>query len=367
MVMSSNIFNTEKKNYKEVSLFLGEQHGLFDSINKQYPKLWSLYKKLKALNWDENEFSFSSCNLEFKTVPKNVRDIMIRTLAWQWEADSVAANHVIAILAPYVSSTELTCYLLELGSNEAVHGLTYSEIVRNSFDNPDDVLKEILSVNESISRMETISSIFEKAYQTSHKLALGQVDKNQETFNDAFMMIVALYALERIQFMASFAITFAVAETGVFIPIATAVQKILQEEFEIHSQGDKVILDYLLQTEYGLNAFSQCREQVIKLINEVVACEFSWLDNLFSEGRELAGVDAELMKKWVLFNSKEVYDFFSIRSEHVFPTKNPLPYMDEWMNINAIQASPQEDRDGAYMVGGITTTTDGKTFDVEDL
>lgn len=367
MTISNNIFNTQKQNYKKVDLFLGEKGGLFDSINKQYPKIWSLYKRLKALNWDENEISFASCNLEFKTVPKSVYDIMIRTLAWQWEADSVAARNVVPILAPFVSSDELWCYLLELGRNESIHSLTYSEIVRTSFDDPEQVLKEILSVNESLSRMETITSIFEKAYQTSHLLALGKVEKNQETFNDVFMLFAALYALERIQFMASFAITFAVAEAGMFIPIATIVQKICQDEFEIHSQGDKIILDYLLQTEYGLNAFSQCRDKISTLINEIVNTEFNWLDNLFSEGRELTGVDAELMKKWVLFNSKEVYDFFAIKSTHNFPVKNPLPYMDTWMNINAIQASPQELRDGAYMLGGITNNSDGKTFEVDDL
>ena len=75
--INSKIFNTNKTDYKTPSLFLGQDPGLFDSINKAYPEIWKLYKKLKALDWDENEQDYTSCNLEFKTCPKDVRDMMI--------------------------------------------------------------------------------------------------------------------------------------------------------------------------------------------------------------------------------------------------------------------------------------------------
>ena len=83
--VDANIFNTKKTDYGNVQLFFGQEPGLLDSIHKFYPKLWRLFKKLRKQDWDEEEFDFSLCNVEFKTCPPHVYERMINTLIWQWE------------------------------------------------------------------------------------------------------------------------------------------------------------------------------------------------------------------------------------------------------------------------------------------
>ncbi|MFO5520899.1 hypothetical protein ACLBP3_30280, partial [Klebsiella pneumoniae] len=56
------------------------------------------------------------------------------------------------------------------------------------------------------------------------------------------MFFIALYFLERIQFMASFAVTFAIGRTGAFQQIAAAVKKIAQDEFEVNDQDVQQII-----------------------------------------------------------------------------------------------------------------------------
>ncbi len=371
--INSKIFNTNKTDYKTPSLFLGQDPGLFDSINKAYPEIWKLYKKLKALDWDENEQDYTSCNLEFKTCPKDVRDMMIMTLAWQWEADSIAARSLLGIASPFISSSELTAYWTRVQDNEVVHSLAYSEIVRTSFDNPDEVFQEILQVTESLKRVSVISDIMSEVHDVGHKLALGLVDKNsQEVYNSIFMFVCALYVLERIQFMASFAITFAICDSGLFQPIGSIVQKICQDEYEIHSKGDRIILDYELRTDKGLMAFSQCRDKIKLLIDSVVNTEFSWIDTLFGRientntyQRSLVGLDAELSKKWVLYNAKEVYSFFAIEPEHELPKKNPISFIEEWINSGDTQGSPQEDRPTQYLLGAVVDDLKDEVIEVD--
>jgi ribonucleoside-diphosphate reductase beta chain len=363
--ISTNIFNSGKTDYEMPPLFLGEAPGLFDSINKHYPKIWELYKTLKKSDWDENDFSFISCNVEFKTCPKPVYDMMIRTLAWQWQADSIASRSLTPIVAPFVSSSELWAMWGRVADNEVVHALTYSEIVRSSFDYPDKILADIVAMNDSMSRANVVADVMEKTYQTSHKLSLGLVEKNQETYNDIFMFVVGLYALERIQFMASFAVTFAIAETGMFLPIAKAVQKICNEEYKIHAPLDKVILDYELRTSNGLMAFTQCKPLIQKLLDEVVQVELDNVDALFSEGRELVGVDADLLKQWVLFNAKEPYTFFGLQAVYPLPEKNPMHFMESWMDIDSVSISPQEERGGAYLVGGFSNDDEGAVYEMD--
>lgn len=351
MTIDSKIFNTEKTDYKAPSLFMGQQLGLLDTINKNYPEIFKLYKKQKSLDWDESEFDFTGCNTEFKTCSKNTYEIMIRTLSWQWEADSVACKSIIPIIAPFVTSTELWVAWLRIADAESTHSLTYSEMVRNSFDNPDEVLKEILEVSEALQRMDVVADTFSKVYDTSLALATGKIQKDQSAYEDIYMFVVAMYCLERIQFVASFAVTFAVANSGQFVQFGKAVQKICQEEFEVHQLLDRAVLDYEAMTEHGQLARINNKERIEALVLSVIESELKWVGYLLSEDRELVGMTPELLKGWVLYNSKDVLDYFDIKHSYDIPTKNPIPFIEDWIDINRIQASPQEEKNGQYMLG----------------
>lgn len=365
MTINPNIFNTEKTDYNQPSLFMGQKLGLIDSINKAYPEIFKLYKKVKSLDWDENEFDFSGCNVEFKTCTRETYEIMIRTLAWQWEADSVACTSLIPIVAPFVTSTELWVTWQRVADQEGIHSLAYSEMVRNSFDNPAEVLQDILSVKESLGRVTTVAEVFGSVYKTSVALADGRIQKDQAAYNDIYLFVVALYCLERIQFIASFAVTFAVANTGQFVPFGKAVQKICQDEFETHQLLDRAILDYESMTSYGQTARIQNKEKIETLVKEVIDTELSWVDYLLSEGRELVGMTPNLLKGWVLYNAKEVLDYFQIEHSYDIPTKNPIPFVEDWIDINRIQASPQQEKNAQYMLGMVTDDIPDGVIDID--
>jgi ribonucleoside-diphosphate reductase beta chain len=364
--IGNEIFNTEKKSYGNTPLFLGERPGLFDTVNKQYPKIWDLYKRMKSMDWDENEFDYSSCNKDFKTCSKSVYDMMIKTLAWQWEADSVASRVIGPLVAPFVSSSELWAAWLRVSDNEVLHSAAYSEIVRNSFDDPRVVINEVLSVKESLSRLSSITKVLEEVHEISHRLALGEINREDPVAYEAiFMFTCAMLCLERIQFMSSFAITFAIAETGLFLPIGKAVQKICQEELEVHVELDKAVLEIEMKTERGQRAFVKCSSKIHQMIDEVVQTEIAWTEYAFSDGRELAGLTQELLVEGVKWNAADVYRFFDFKVPYNSPVRNPLGYMEDWVNISRTQPSAQEEKVGAYMMGAVLDTAGDKTYNVD--
>lgn len=364
MKMVENVFNYDKTDYEKPLLFLGEKPGLFDTVNRHYPKIWELYKAQKSLDWDENEFDYSSCNADFKQCSKSTYEMMIKTLAWQWEADSVASRAIAPVLAPFITSSELWAAWQRISDNEVIHAATYSEIVRNSFDDPSQVLDEILRVEEAHARLERVAKAFNEGFEASHKYALGQIENNQDTYNKLFMMVIALFCMERIQFMASFAVTFAICDTGLFQPIGKAIQKIAQDELEIHVELDRVVLANELSTERGRTAYRQCKDDIMALINEVVESEIEWIDYLFSEGRELVGMTADRLSAWTLFCAKDVYYTLGIAdAPYDFPENNPLKFMEKWLNISKTQASPQEQDIAAYKVGVMRRTDEDVIFD----
>lgn len=364
--MPHNIFNYEKTDYEKPLLFLGEKQGLFDTINRHYPRIWELYKTQKSLDWDENEFDYSSCNADFKKASRSTYDMMIKTLAWQWEADSVASRAIAPVLAPFITSSELWAAWQRISDNEVIHAATYSEIVRNSFDDPSAIIDEILRVQEAHERLARVVKAFSEGFKASHLYALEQLPNDQETYNAIFMMVVALYCMERIQFMASFAVTFAICDTGMFQPIGKAIQKIAQDELEIHAELDRAVLQNELDTARGQIAFAQRREDIEQLIAEVVDSERAWITYLFSEGRELVGMNAERLAAWTLYCAKDVYQTLGIETtRYEFPKANPLKFMEKWLNISKTQASPQEQDIAAYKVGVMRRNDEGVVFDDE--
>lgn len=364
--MKPEVFNTEKTDYESPMLLMGEQPGLFDTVNKKFPEIWKIYKSQKALDWDENEFDYSSCNAEFKSCSRSTYDMMIKTLAWQWEADSVASRAIAPVLAPFITSSELWAAWQRVSDNEVIHAATYSEIVRNSFDDPREILDEILKVEQAMDRLTKVAEVFSEGYVISHKYAIGLAEKSQETYNVLFKMIAALFVLERIQFMASFAITFAICDTGLFQPIGKAVQKIAQDELEIHVELDKAVLRHeMANSKYGKVAIKQCSEDIKQLIDQVVESEFAWVDYMFSEGRELVGLNADVLKRWVLFCAKDVYNFFDLKSEYTLPRDNPLKFMENWLDISKTQPSPQEQDNAQYKVGIMRRNDADTEFDID--
>ena len=363
----TKIFNAEKDapQYREKSpLFFGPDPGLFDTVNKHYPKIWSIYKTMKSLDWSEDEFDYSQCQIDFKNCPKPVYDMMIRTLAWQWEADSIASRSIAPVLAPFISDSSLWAAWQRISDNEVVHAATYSEIVRMSFDDPEAVLKDILAVKESLVRLTAIGKVFKEGYEASHRYALGLISVD-EAYDKLFMMIVALLLLERVQFMASFAITFTICSSNLFQPVGKAVQKIAQDELEVHVALDKEVLRIELGTERGRSCYERQKNAIKILCDEVVNSELVWTDYLFSEGRELVGVTASTIKNWVLFNARDVYKFLDIESEFKFPRSNPMPHLDDWINISNTQAAPQEQDNNQYKVGTVIRDDSVASFDVD--
>lgn len=371
------IFNKDKQDYKDTPVFLGEAPGLVDSINRRHPEIWKIFKGLKSDDWDENEFNFVSCNTEFKTADRNTYDMMIKSLAWQWETDSVAGNAILPIIASFNPCTEVWVAAVRIADNELVHALTYSEIVRVSFDDPNVIMEEILSVNESVVRLSSVGDALDKIKRKGLEFQLGLIPNDQSLYNEAYKLPIIMLYLERIQFMASFGVTFAIAEAGNFIPIGKAVQRIAKDELESHVPYDQSLTSKTHLEERGAIARVETKDELESLMNDVIVQECKWVDYLFSEGRSLVGLTAEKLKLWVGFNSL----FVANRLGYVISTAtyselecveadlltNPLPWITDWLDMSKIQPSPQEEDNGQYKVNILVRDDDGLDIDTSDL
>lgn len=361
-LLPESIFNTAKTDYEKPSLFLGQTPGLFDTIHKNYPKIWSLYKGMKSLDWDENEFNYSACASDFVTAPKSKVDKMIKSLAWQWEADSVASRAIGPIISLFDPCPELWAAWQRVSDSEVTHAATYSEIVRMSFPNGNEVLHEILEITEAMQRLSTVAREMAWVRERGLKYQLGLVENDQETYNAIFMFVFLLFVLERVQFMASFAVTFALGQEDLFTQVAKGVQKIATDEYEIHVELDREVLAHELTTERGKEAYKQLKPRMEAVLNEVIASELKWTKFLFEDGESLDYLTHAQLIQWVYFSATNVAVPLGLSMDTPKVESNPLHYMKTWLNISDFQASPQSEANGQYKVNLLQRDDDDVEF-----
>ena len=345
------IFNVDKtaEQYEDVKLFGNGDVGLLDTINKDFPKIWSLYKEMKALDWDELEFDFSQCLVDFEKAPEDVTEMMVKTIMWQWESDSVASQCPAVLIAPYEPCTELWEAELRINDNESVHANAYSEIVRMGFPVPKEVLCKMLSHNEAHRRLNVVGRELKELKRKSVTLAYKKefedyTPTDEEICEDMMMFYFIMYCLERVQFMDSFGTTFIIAQSGWYQAIGQSVKKICQDEYEVHSELRKEVILKQMSTEIGKRIFEKLKPKMVQILEEVVDSEIRWtVEDLFvNDTKTLVGTNSDLMVKWCLFNAKAVANTLGLKTKFTFPKSNPIPVLEDWINMNKQQSAPQE-------------------------
>ena len=369
----SLIFNVDKtaEQYEDVKLFGNGDVGLLDTINKNFPKIWSLYKEMKALDWDEFEFDFSQCLVDFEKAPEDVTEMMVKTIMWQWESDSVASQCPAVLIAPYEPCTELWEAELRINDNESVHANAYSEIVRMGFPVHKEVLRKMLSHNEAHRRLNVVGRELKELKRKSIVLAYKKEFENytpteEEICEDMMLFYFIMYCLERVQFMDSFGTTFIIAQSGWYQAIGQSVKKICQDEYEVHSELRKEVILTQMNTEIGKRVFEKLKPKMVQILEEVVDSEIRWtVEDLFvNDTKTLVGTNSDLMVKWCLFNAKAVANTLGLKTKFTFPKSNPIPVLEDWINMNKQQSAPQEIDNPAYKVNAVEIDDTNMIFKV---
>lgn len=355
-----SVFNANNKGFEtnKYPLFLGEDLGLFDTINVAYPELEDLYQKQVSQIWNENEVSLSQDKQDMINAPKDVVDLMVKTISWQFLADSVASKSIAGLLMRYVTNSELEGMINAWSFFETIHARTYSHIVKQTVVNPNQVLRDTYNNVDIVSRSEAIVKAFD---QLESLPITATIEEKRRAIALAF---AALFALEAIAFMSSFAVTFAIAETGIFQGIGSLVTLIARDEV-LHTRMDYAILNILKQSPEWLETFSQLSGEIKDVLDAITKQEVKNATYLFSEGRQVIGLTAELLQEYTLYMAKPLYDALGIPFDFQVIEKNPCSYMDKYIDSSKMQVAPQEIQLTAYKIGSVKDDTDELDLDFE--
>lgn len=342
------VFNENNTGYLtgKYPLFFGPDLGFVDTINTPYPILDELYQQQVSQIWNELEIDLTQDRQDMLTVPRSKVDPMVLNLLWQTLVDSVANRSITSLLLAYVSNSDLEAWYNVVAFFETIHARTYSHIIKQTFEDPNDALKKGYENQHVLDRAKTIIKAFNDvaALPTSATVA--------EKKDAVYLAVIALYLLEKVGFMSSFAVTFGIAETGVFQGISQDVTLICRDEI-LHALGGEEIIKIQLKTDPHLSTMGR---KIQELFDSVIAEEKEWNRYLFSEGRSYIGGNTELLNSYVDWLSKPVAKLLGLKAVDA-PNSIPLPYMNDYTNSSRTQVAAQEMQLTSYLVNSVSVAT----------
>lgn len=345
-------------------LFGGEEPSVYDSVNLKYPKFYDMKERLRQLDWAVDDVDLTQTRMDLLRCDTNTRNIMLYNLAYQWSIDSIATS-IPSLLAPFITNSEYGHVVSRIGENEMLHSESYSSITRQCIPDPQEVFDLIFKHDQVLDRSSVIGKTLSELKKVGCEYTLGI-----KTFTECQPYIlkglVAIYCLERISFMSSFAATFALAEQEYFVGAARLVQKILIDE-TIHFEVQRHALqDVLLQDGDWKTLFFIHQGAIQDIIDGVVSQELAWNKYLFSEGRSMVGLNEGILNDWTRYNAQDAYDSLGLQAPFRRTVTSPLPWFEQnWMDLNSQQAASMETNPTNYMVSAVSRDVSDMDLDMD--
>lgn len=356
----STKFNMHNKGHisGKYPLFLGDELGFPDTVNVTYPVLEELYQKQLAQLWNEFEIGLQQDRLEMASLPMSTVNPMRLTVLTQALSDAMASRTIGSVLMRYATNPEFENLLNLWTFFETIHNRTYAHIIKQTFDNPEQMLEQAYSDERIMFRSKAVLKAFDDA---ANLPADASVLEAKVAILNAF---TALFALEAIMFMSSFAVTFGIVETKVFQGIGKLVELICKDEV-LHTRMDYEVLNILRSEGTWGEALELALPDMKRILDDVVTHELSWSEYVFEDG-QVVGLTPALLQSYVQHMAKPVYEALGVRYDFEVINDNPLKYMEKYIDSSVMQVANQELQSGQYHIGAIVDDTDGINFDFDD-
>lgn len=376
--MSYSIFNKNTHNTLTQPMFYGESVNVARFDKQKFSIFEKLTEKQLSFFWRPEEIDVSKDKMDFAKLLDNEKHIFISNLQYQILLDSVQGRSPNIALLPIVSLPELENWIETWSFSETIHSRSYTHIIRAIVNDPGVVFDDIMRTGEIIKRAESVSKHYDKLInlnnlylsfgEGSHKLNSEMVDIDlYELKRQLYLTIMSVNILEAIRFYVSFACSFAFAERKVMEGNAKIIKMIARDE-ALHLTGTQHMLNLMSDgkddPDLALIA-KECEGEVIEMFAEACVQEKEWAEYLFKDG-SMIGLNAEILSQYLEYITN--IRMSSLNLKPLFKeTKNPLPWINHWLDSDNVQVAPQETEITSYLVSAIDNTMQANDSDFDDF
>jgi ribonucleoside-diphosphate reductase beta chain len=360
--MSYSVFNTIKNDQLKEPMFLGQNVNVSRYDQQKYKIFESLIEKQLSFFWRPEEIDVSKDRIDYLSLPEHEKHIFISNLKYQTLLDSIQGRSPNMAFLPIVSLPELETWIETWSFSETIHSRSYTHIIRNIVGNPSIVFDDIVTNEEILKRAVSVSTYYDNLIEKTAKYNAGDATA-YDVKKALYLCMVSVNILEAVRFYVSFACSFAFGERKVMEGNAKIIKLIARDE-ELHLSGTQHILKLMHKGEDDVD-FKQialeCREEAIEMFRSAAEQEKSWAKYLFKDGSML-GLNEVIVCNYIEYITNLRAKYLNFGTIYKGVTKNPLPWINNWLGSDNLQPSPQETEISSYLVGQVNSTVEVSEF-----
>jgi ribonucleoside-diphosphate reductase beta chain len=178
------------------------------------------------------------------------------------------------------------------------------------------------------------------------------------------MLIIEINSLEGIRFYSGFAAVWALTEGQKYIPGTSENLSLICRDENTHLALTQNILKNLRKKENEgfIDTYKKCMPDIEKRYIEVYNEELEWIDYLFSQGSYI-GMNSNILKQYLTYITIRRMKGIGIKVTKEMLSgnwceKNPLPWIDKYINMDLVEKLPQEEKVLNYVTGGVDQDID---------
>ena len=379
-----SLYNTEKIDFTEEPLFFGTGKNTQRFENPKYKFFDKSNDQQQGFDWKHDEIPLTKDRQHFKTILQAAEKFLV-TVNFQKLIflDSLQGRGPFLILGQITTLPELENVILTWNYFEgAKHSRTYTEELRALYDNPEEIFDDSFNIPELVKIADSISEPFERAYfniinyiyKTQRDIEITE-EEMIELKRSIAMVIVEINALEGIRFYPGFAAVWGITEGQGYMPGSSENLQLICRDENVHLALTQYLIKLLKtkEEEGFVEIFKELEEDIINRYYEIYQEECDWIDFIFSQG-SYVGMNNVILKQYLNYITIRRMKAIGLKPQKerlgdMYITKNPLPWIEKYINMDKNEKLPQEEKVLNYLTGAIEQdVADHKDLDfIKDL
>lgn len=351
------------KSHLSKTIFLDEKQEIARYDTLKYPQFEKLNKKQISFFWLPEEILLTRDARDFKTLlTPHEQHIALSNVKRQIVLDTTQGREPSTVFLPITSLPEVESFIVSWTFFEQIHSKSYTHIIRNLFSDPSVVFDNILNIKEISDCARDINRYYNDLELANSMLSPHSAHSISpyEHKKAIWLCLNAVNALEGIRFYASFACTWAFAETGRMEGNAKIIKFIARDE-NVHLAFTQQLIKILPQDDPDFAKIKEeCQAEVEKIFADVLEQEKAWARYLFKDG-SMVGMNETILCDYLEWLTAKRMGAVGLKMQTSI-TNNPIPWTQKWIAGAEVQVAPQEVELSSYIQGGIKKDVDPDAF-----
>ena len=338
--------------FKEEPIFLGKGKNIQRYDEPKHKFFYDLGQRMDSVFWKPAEISLLKDKLDYEKLQDFEKHIFDSNLKRQILLDSIQGRSIQQTFGRVVTNPEVEYAFERQQFQETNHSDAYSYVLRNVYENPDEVLGSIVN-NELISKhAKNINKHYERLYNLISRSEVLDDVSDYDMKEAIYLALISMNILEGIRFYVSFACTFAFAENKRMEGNAKELTLIARDENQHLALTQKLI--NILRKDEGegfLEVIANNADTVQGMYLDAVEDEKEWARYLFKDG-SILGLNTEIIGRYMEYITNQRLQAIGLDKIYNIH-QNPLPWIDSYLGNSKVEVLPQETEISSYVIGTI--------------